>query len=98
MRNYVAYLPPQDSSHALRLVGFSEYSVAIDFLDQFLSSATPSEIKVAEGIVAERPEFTIYTNLSRKWEGSGSFLSESGKDKNFAQRGLKWVTALARLE
>lgn len=98
MWNYIPYLPPQNSSHALRIVGFVEYSVALNSLDKFLTTATPGELKIAEGIIEERPEFTIYTNLSRKWQGTNSFLSEKGGNDSYTKRGLKWMTALARVE
>lgn len=96
--DYVNYVPPQDSTSVLRLVGFVEYSVAIDFLDQFLNSASSEERQIAEDIVAERPEFSVFTNLSRKIQGTNSFLGAPKSQENDRRQGLKWVTALARVE
>lgn len=98
--DYVSYVPEQDSTHVLRLVGFVEYSASLGMLDQFLSVANDEELRIADEIVTERPEFAIYTNLSKKWQGANSFLAEptSTDNENYRQQGLKWVTALARVE
>lgn len=100
--DFITYVPPQDSRNVLRIVGFVEYSVAIDFLDQFRSIATREEQDIAEEIVTGRDEYSIYTNLSRQWQGAGSFLSDAppagAMQDQYRRRGLKWVTALARVE
>lgn len=96
--DYVKYVPPQDSTSVLRLVGFVEYSVAIDFLDQFLNTASSEERQIAEDLVAERPEFSVFTNLSGQLQGTNSFLATPKSQGSGRRQGLKWVTALARVE
>ena len=52
-------------------------------------------------IVASQDSFVVYTNLSRvvQDEQTRSSLTEASGDVNtFSQRGLAWVTALARVE
>ncbi|HAY81884.1 MAG TPA: hypothetical protein DCY79_18940 [Planctomycetaceae bacterium] len=50
-------------------------------------------------MLRERDEFVVYTNLSQRVEPKPSAVSEPRiGDDDFARRGLKWVTALARVE
>jgi hypothetical protein len=100
-----AYLPPSDPNRIYRVVGFYEYSKALQNLDELASLANYEEMAVIDEIVKSEPEFTIYTNLSRRLELGRSSLVEQvlvekapgGKDDG-ARKGFKWVTALARVE
>lgn len=82
-----------------RVVGFIEYGNAMALLDGFVRAASDKELRIADGIVKDRPEFTVYTNLARRIE-KASRLSEQPKSPrdNFARYGLEWVMALARIE
>src|SRR5687768_11275227 len=69
-------------------------------LDGLVRRASPEELKVIDELVAKRPEYTVYTNLSRKWENQPSSLSEKtvSPGDSFARQGLPWMMALARVE
>ncbi|MCA9165740.1 MAG: hypothetical protein KDA62_22285, partial [Planctomycetales bacterium] len=58
----------EDSRFINRLVGFQEYSNALQKLDRLSSLSTPEEFAVYDELVGQRDEFCIYTNLSRRWE------------------------------
>jgi hypothetical protein len=96
---YSAWVPPQDPRLVFRIVGFIEYGMALQHLDQFVSTAPREELELAEDLVRERPEFAVYTNLSRHFEGP-TFLREQPRDErdSFRRHGLEWVLALARVE
>jgi hypothetical protein len=82
-----------------RMVGYLEYGRALALLDGLVRRATPEELKVIDEFIASRPEYTVYTNLSRKWENQPSSLSEAATPgDSFARQGLPWVMALARVE
>ena len=51
-------------------------------------------------MLATRDEFSIYVNLSRRFETSGSSLDEQPirPQDDFKRQGLVWVMALARVE
>ena len=51
-------------------------------------------------MLATRDEFSIYVNLSRRFETSGSSLDEQPirPQDDFKRQGLAWVMALARVE
>lgn len=62
--------------------------------------STPEEIKVYDEIIAARPEYDIFINLSRGLEPPNSslvFTPEKLKD-DFKRSGLFWLTALGRIE
>lgn len=89
----------EDSNQVFRLVGFLEYGTALRYLDQLVSISTPQELQAMDELVAERDEFTIYTNLSRQLQRGPSTLAGAVQDQdNFARSGLSWVMALARVE
>ena len=94
-----AWVPPQDPRLVFRLVGFMEYGMALEWLDRFASTASREELELADAIVRERPEFAVYTNLSRHFEGP-TFLREQPRHErdDFCRHGLDWVLALARVE
>lgn len=94
------YLPQSDPNRIFRVVGFLEYSKALESLDQLAALATPDELRAIDAIVTSEPEFTIYTNLSRRLEMGRSTLVEqkTGPDDQYIRKGFKWVTALARVE
>jgi hypothetical protein len=84
-----------------RLVGFYEYANALDNLDRLVNLVSPSELAEIDKIVAEKDEFTVYTNLSRRLQRGPSSLgnaeAETQSDK-YERRGLAWTMALARVE
>ena len=93
------YLPPSDPNRIYRIVGFWEYSKALQNLDELAAMATPDEMYAIETIVKLEPEFTVFTNLSRRLEMGRSTLAEPiGAGDDGARKGFKWVTALARVE
>jgi hypothetical protein len=51
-------------------------------------------------IIKSEPEFTVFTNLSRRLEQGRSSLAEkpNGPNDDFSRKGFRWVTALARVE
>lgn len=94
------HLPPQDPRLVYRLVGFVEYTKALEHLDQFVKDASLPELELADEIVRDSDQFIIYTNLSRPLEKQPNLLSERGKNErdDFARHGLPWVLGLARIE
>ncbi|HZN32463.1 MAG TPA: hypothetical protein VFB80_01545 [Pirellulaceae bacterium] len=99
--NYFSnYLPPADPNRIYRVVGFMEYSKALESLDALAALATNYELAAIDEIVKSEPEFTIYTNLARRLERGRSNLAEkpAGENDDFARKGFRWVTALARVE
>src|SRR5262245_48692120 len=93
-------LPPVNPQLVNRVVGYLEYSQALTNFDRLLEVATPSELSAMQSLIEDHPEFTIYTNLSQRFETGPTMLSErpehTGDD--FAHRGLDWMMALARVE
>jgi len=74
--------------------------MALDRFDRLVNAATAEELRVVDEIVQAKPEFSIYTNLSRRFSTANSTLDERparGGD-DFNRRGLPWLMALARLE
>ena len=97
---YSNYLRPSDPNRIYRIVGFLEYSKALEFLDQLAALATPEELEAIDDIVKSEPEFTVYINLARRAEMGRSSLVEqpAGPNDDYARKGFRWVTALARVE
>ena len=95
-----AFLPSQDPNLIYRIVGFYEYNTALKFLDRLILTSTVDELDAADAIVRSENEFIIYTNLSRRVDGAPSTLTEKkqAEGDTFARHGLRWVTALARVE
>lgn len=93
-------LSPNDARMAYRLVGFYEYGMAIQNLDRLIRQLSPAELATVNQMVAERDEFTVFTNLARRWQPEFGPLSEPREqpEDDFARRGLDWVIALARVE
>lgn len=83
-----------------RLVGFLEYGKALQNLDALISKCTVEELKAYDAIVKERDEFAVYTHLSRRLQPGPSRLAEVPRDEDdsFERRGIRWLTALARVE
>lgn len=94
------YLPKEDPYQVNRLVGFYEYSQALQHLDGLARSATATELDAIDTIVKSEPEFTVFTNLARRLEQGRSTLFEQPEQAgdDFSRRGIRWVTALARVE
>lgn len=90
----------KNSQDAFRTVGFLEYAQALRRLDVVIRTATPAELEAFDGLVKERDEFAVFTNLSRRVQNGPSTLAEPAEraDDNFQRRGLAWITALARVE
>ncbi len=80
-------------------MGFVEYGKSLQFLTEFLTKANEEEIEIAEEIVRGQDQFAVYTNLSRKIQGT-TFFTERPQESNdkFRRHGLAWMTALARVE
>ncbi|MCE9527412.1 MAG: hypothetical protein K8R36_15320 [Planctomycetales bacterium] len=99
--NYAqAYLPKDDPYLINRIVGFLEYSKALEAFDALAALASFDEMKAIDEIIKSEPEFTIYTNLSRRADQGRSSLAEkpNGPNDDFSRKGFRWVTALARVE
>lgn len=92
-------LKPADQTILYRMVGFSEYTQAIEMLSELVRISSPAEIKVYNKIISGKPELDVYSNLSRLVE-TDSQLSERSlnKDQDFKQSGLDWMLALAKVE
>ncbi len=97
-------LTEADMRAAFRVVGFLEYGNALDNLVSLVSMADKDDLVAIEGIIAERPEFAVYTTMpeqfpmdaeSSRFDGATSqaTLNSAGK-----RTGLAWVLALARVE
>jgi hypothetical protein len=95
-----AYLPKDDPYLINRLVGFLEYSKALEAFDQLAALASYEEMNAIDEIIKSEPEFTVFTNLSRRIEQGRSSLAEkpNGPSDDFSRKGFRWVTALARVE
>ena len=95
-----AYLPKDDPYLINRLVGFLEYTKALEAFDELAALTSFDELNAIDEIIKSEPEFTIYTNLSRRIEQGRSSLAEKPRGPNdvFARQGCRWVTALARVE
>lgn len=99
--NYAsARLPSLNSNDMRRLVGYLEYTRALSLLDPLVASASSEELKLMDQIVASRPEYTVYTNISRRIpkQVATSLDEPAAANDTFAKRGLAWVMALARVE
>ncbi len=96
----MAYLPKDDPYLINRIVGFLEYSRALEAFDELAALANYDEMNAIDEIIKSEPEFTVYTNLSRRLEQGRSSLAEkpNGPNDDFSRKGFRWVTALARVE
>jgi hypothetical protein len=83
-----------------QVVGFSEYDNALHHLDRFVSLSLPEELEVVDEILATRDEFSIYVNLSRRFDTGDSSLDQPPlhPQDDFKRQGLTWIMALARVE
>lgn len=81
-------------------MGFLEYGSALRAFDELLRTASPEELKAIDSFVASRPEFTVYTNISRRIRTAPTSLLEKPDSQtgSFERRGFAWVVALARTE
>ncbi len=86
--------------NALRIVGFYEYTHALQKFDELVRIASPEELEVIDRIIAKREELAITTNLSVRFLHPPNVLDEVSDDPNdrFVRRGLAWLMALARVE
>ena len=76
-----------------QVVGFSEYDNALHHLDRFVSLSLPEELEVVDEILATRDEFSIYVNLSRRFDTGDSSLDQQPLHPrdDFKRQGLAWV-------
>lgn len=93
-----------------RLVGFHEYSHALNYLDRLVRMCDRYELEAVEDIVRAEPEFAIYTlsadrssqtaSSDRKDFGAGTRNTTRASESSGGHKrhGLKWITALARVE
>ena len=93
-------MPSDDPNLIYRLVGYLEYAKALENFDKLAAMAKYEEMNAIDEIIKSEPEFTIYTNLSRALEQGRSSLGEkpNGPSDDFARKGFRWITALARVE
>ncbi len=86
--------------YAARIVGFYEYTSALQKFEQLVRTATPEELHVIDKIIAKRDETAIPTNLSAKIPHPPNVLDEVSNDPNdsFVRQGLAWMMGLARTE
>jgi len=82
-----------NSTKAIRQFRTAFFAQARDISDWHVQG------EIAEEIVDEQNQFAIYTNLSRKLQGT-TFLAEQPKrpGDRYRRHGLTWMTALARVE
>ncbi|MCA9169918.1 MAG: hypothetical protein KDB23_19720 [Planctomycetales bacterium] len=94
-----ATISPADYRMVARLVGFYEYGHALRNLDQLVSICSSEELAAIDKIVGDRDEFTVYTDLGRRFQrGPSSLIAAASPTDDRAKRGLAWVMALARVE
>lgn len=80
------------------MVGYLEYGQALRNLDQLLNLLSPKELEAVDRLVASRDEFTVFTNLSRRFSQMAAAQEQPSASDYNGQRGLAWVMALARIE
>ena len=82
------------------MVGFLEYSEAVQRFDKLISLCNQAELAAIDALLSRHDEFAIYTNLSRKFEKQPGPLGEPplSPEDHFERRGLKWMMALAKVE
>ena len=95
-----AYLPQEEPYLINRIVGFLEYTKALQNFDELAAQVNQEEMLAIDAIIKSEPEFKTYTNLSRRFEQGRSTLAERGvgPQDDFARQGFRWLTALARVE
>jgi hypothetical protein len=93
-------LASKEGNDALRVVGFGEYTRALQRLDKLVEDSTPEELSAYDELVKARDDLAVYANLSRRFQQAPSSLAEPPRDASdkFERRGLAWVMALARVE
>ena len=92
----VSELSPQNRDIVRRLVGFFEYSNALSNLDRLLSQLNEAQIDQLDLYVRRRSEYAVTTNPSTlPGDQRGNLALQQPP---YERRGLRWVTALARVE
>lgn len=93
-------LTPANQNRIQRIVGYLEYSQALEKLTQLTSLCSLEELGVIDEIIASEPEFTVYTNLSRRIAPNKTLLLEQPlhDGDTFARQGLRWMIGLAQTE
>ena len=74
--------------------------MALRYFDELLKRVTEEELQAIDEFIAENDAFTVYTNLSRRFEKRPGTLTDvpTSETDTFERRGLKWVMGLARVE
>jgi hypothetical protein len=81
------------------LVGFFEYTKALQILDDLIANSTPEELAAYDRIVASSEQYSVYTNLAHVMGERGSAFAMIPSAQNPSKKsGLAWLVALARLE
>lgn len=80
-----------------RLVGYSEYQNALNMLDELSTTLTDKQRDEIDEYIRKRNGYAVDVSLSSDLEQKNSSLSDP-KDMEKEQRGLSWMTALARVE
>lgn len=93
-------ITPANQNRIQRIVGYLEYSQALEKFAQLTSLCSLEELGVIDEIILSEPEFTIYTNLSRRIAPNKTLLLEQPmhEEGTFARQGLRWMIALAQAE
>ncbi|MBL8822106.1 MAG: hypothetical protein JNJ77_05920 [Planctomycetia bacterium] len=81
-----------------RIVGTLEYFSALRNFDEFLRTANREELDAADRYVSNRPEFTVYSQLSDRFRQQPVMANATSRESAAKKQGLMWVVALARLE
>lgn len=81
-----------------RLVGYWEYFNALRNLDALAKTLKEGEREQLDEYLSKRSQFTIRTNLSEKYSKGQMTILADPPGADVEQRGLGWITALARIE
>ena len=81
-----------------RLVGYFEYSQALNYLDRLVAMCDTYELAAVEEIVRSEPEFAIYTVSAEQAPSPKKSTTAVAEESGRKRHGLKWITALARVE
>ena len=81
------------------MVGFLEYTRALNYFDAYLERATKKDLEVVDELVKGRDELKFFVNLSRRHPHERTSLDpEVEVEGETEAHSLAWVMALARVE
>lgn len=97
---YETIISPKNPYSIHQLVGFHEYSNALQNFDLLLSKASQAELEAMDRLLRHYDEYAVYTNLARRVEPQATSLREVAlkQGDTFKREGLSWMMALARVE